>query len=90
VCVCVCVCVCDLETSTYRHPKSDLGFAPERKVLSYLLNCDYVKQTYIINSGNKVSRNKDHLKKTNRRRDDNITMDLRQIGLKKTMWSGFI
>ena len=47
-------------------------------------------KTYVINSGNKVSRNKDRLRKSNRRRDDNIVVDLRQIILKKTLWFGFI
>jgi hypothetical protein len=34
--VCVCVCVCDLETSTTRQPRSELGCrATQNKVLSY-------------------------------------------------------
>ena len=47
-------------------------------------------KTYVINSGNKVSQNKDRLRKPNRRRDDNISVDLKQIVVKKTLWSGFI
>jgi len=35
VCVCVCVClcpnVCDLETSTLRWPRTDLGYCPTEK-----------------------------------------------------------
>jgi len=88
VCVCVCPIACDLETSTHRRPKHDLGFDTRKK--NYLLNYRYVEETYIINSGNKASRNKDSLGKGNCRRGYNISVALRQRILKKKLWSGFI
>jgi hypothetical protein len=66
-------------------PKPEFGFVPQKILIAYLLSYNYVKYAHIMNYGHEGSRNKGHLGYPSRRRDDNIIIDLKQVGLKKTM-----